>query len=145
MYELLKPVEKRDNWIFILDHTIEFGNQKCLLILGITLERFMENRCLIKHEDMDVLQIEITSKTNSDRILKTLKKLVKQTGVPKQIISDYGGDIKRAVRLFCDKYNKTTYSYDVTHKCALLLKHMLQNDERWGSFIKACLKQNERF
>ena len=39
VYELLKPVEKREDWIYVLDYTIEFGNQKCLVILGITLER----------------------------------------------------------------------------------------------------------
>ncbi len=138
VYELLKPVEKRDDWIYILDHTIEFGDKKCLLILGITQECFMRNDCAIKHEDMEVLRIEITSRTSAIQIFKTLKGVARKSGVPKQIISDYGADIKKAVKLFCNKYKRATFSYDITHKCALLLKHDFLYDEKWTDFIKQC-------
>ena len=36
VHELSKPIQKRNDWIFILDHTIEFSSQKCLLVLGIS-------------------------------------------------------------------------------------------------------------
>lgn len=140
VYELLKPVEKRDDWIYVLDHTIEFGNQKCLVVLGITLERFMKNKCVIRHEDMDVLKLEISSESNSSQILKVLECVSKNTGVPIQIISDHGPSIKKATNLFCANHKKTLLSYDITHKCAILLKHELQNDKRWIDFINECAK-----
>ncbi len=34
LYELQKAKEKRDDWIFILDHTVQMGTQKGLVILG---------------------------------------------------------------------------------------------------------------
>ena len=138
VYELLKPVEKREDWIYVLDHTIEFGNQKCLVILGITLERYMQNKCEIRHEDMEVLKLEITSEINSKQVLSVLESVAQVTGIPIQIVGDHGPSIKKAAKLFCQKHAKTCFSYDITNKCGIILNHELQYDKKWNGFINEC-------
>jgi len=65
LYNLNKVKEKRDDWIYILDHTIEFGQKKCLLILGITLENFRKKKFKVTHKDVEVLSIDVETKADA--------------------------------------------------------------------------------
>ena len=38
MYALTSPKEKADDWVWIMDHTLQLGQWKCLVIVGIRLE-----------------------------------------------------------------------------------------------------------
>ena len=49
IYRLRKPPEKRKDWIFILDHTIDYGTKKCLVVLGVTAEEFVKKKCRLSH------------------------------------------------------------------------------------------------
>jgi hypothetical protein len=74
--ELMRPAQRRNDWIFILDHTIEFGQQKCLVILGITQEQLSKTDGPITHQQLRTLLIDIFNKTNSQRIRNTLTTLI---------------------------------------------------------------------
>ena len=96
LYELLREKEKRDDWIWIVDLTIELGTEKCLLILGVTGERVQEklektNGCL-EHKDVEVLGIEIMKSTKGEKVELVLNRIGEKVGVPRQIISDKGSD-----------------------------------------------------
>ncbi len=95
LYELQRPKEKRDDWIWIIDLTIELGTEKCLVILGIAGEVVQEklkelNGCL-GHKDVEVLGIEIMKSTRGEKVELVLEKIGEKVGVPRQIISDKGG------------------------------------------------------
>jgi hypothetical protein len=138
IFELLRPLPRRDDWVYILDHTIEFSTQKCLLILGITLEQFRKNNCIIRHEDVRVLHISLSKQPDGEEIFKKLTLVVQATGIPRQIISDAGSDIKKGIEMLCEHYTGIIYTYDITHKCAVLLKHALEHDIRWNQFVREC-------
>jgi len=63
LYELNRQKEYREDWIFILDMTIELGAAKCLVILGISQEKLTgiikEEVRSLQHEDVEVLSLEI--------------------------------------------------------------------------------------
>ena len=132
--QLKRPIPRRKDWIYILDHTIEFGHQKCLVILGTTLEQLRKTNGSITHEQLRALTIDISQKSNSQRVTDTLNTLIHKTGIPAQIVSDSGSDLKKAVENICDRYPRIRFTYDITHKCALLLKHALQRDILWRRF-----------
>jgi len=134
--ELMLPIQKRKDWIFILDHTIEFGHQKCLVILGITQDQLMKTVGPITHQQLRTLAIDISRRTNSERIRKTLDVLIHKTGIPVQIVSDHGSDLKKAIESICKKYCSIRFTYDITHKCGLLLKHALEYDILWRRFLE---------
>ncbi len=136
LYRLTRPLERRSDWIYILDYTIEFGARKCLVLLGITLESFRNCGCRPSHHDMEVLSVEIHRKACAEAVLKALENAVHRTGVPAQIVSDHGSDIKKGVELFIEKNPDTRYTYDITHKTAVLLKHHLKNDADWQRLVK---------
>ena len=144
LYELNQPKEKRDDWVYILDHTIEFGTKKCLLILGTTLEHMNNKSIQLEHKDVCVLKLVIQEDSSSEEVKKILDELVNETGTPRQIISDHGNNIKKAVESICIKHPGISYNYDITHKCALILKHLLENDERWKEFVQEYAKSKRK-
>jgi len=36
-YKLIRPKPKAHDWVWIVDHTVQLGAEKCLLILGVRL------------------------------------------------------------------------------------------------------------
>ena len=41
LFELKREKEKREDWIFITDLTLELGKEKCLVILGVSQEHYL--------------------------------------------------------------------------------------------------------
>lgn len=138
-HKLLKPVEWREDWIYLLDHTIDFGVKKCLVVLGVTLEKFRQNQCKLRHQDMEILAIAIHESATAASVQETLETVSATTGVPAQIVSDNGSNIKRGVEDFLKEKPGTKYTYDITHKAGILLKHHLENDANWKLLVnKTC-------
>ena len=103
MYELKRENEYRDDWIFIVDFTVELGHQKALVILGVSQKYFQEevidlDRCL-SHKDVEVLGIEIMDSTKGEMIEQQLEKISKRVGVPVQIVADNGSDLAKGIKL----------------------------------------------
>jgi len=155
IYELTREKEYRDDWIFILDFTLELGKQKALVILGISQQYLVEEvigkgRCL-SHEDVELLGLEIMSSTKGEIILTKLNKISEEVGVPIQIVADHGSDLARGIKLYQENNPGIIYTHDVTHGMALLLKYQLDKDEKYQSFIQKChicrqkLQQTELF
>jgi hypothetical protein len=142
IYELKRENEYRDDWIFIVDFTVELGQQKALVILGVSQKYFQEEvldrcRCL-SHKDVEVLGIEIMDSTKGEMIEQQLDKISERVGVPVQIVADNGSDLAKGIKLYQQKHPGVIYTHDVTHAMALLLKKQLNSDERYQSFIKEC-------
>lgn len=143
LYKLRQLPEKRNDWVYILDHTIEFGTKKCLVVLGIPLERFRKLSCRIRHCDMEVLGISIVEKATAVSVTEVLEKISILTGLPVQILSDGGANIKKGILDFIFEKKdilKIRKTYDVTHKAALILKQYLKDDEAWKTFIDSACK-----
>ncbi len=134
LHQLQKKKEKRDDWIFILDHTVQSGTQKGLVILGVPMAQLNETGYNLSHQDTQVLKIIIDNHSTGEMIVQYLDDLSEEVGIPMQIISDHGSDIKKGIELFCEKHDTVCYTYDITHDIALLLKKLLQHNEKWKAF-----------
>ncbi len=142
LYELQREKEYRDDWIFIVDLTMELGKQKCLVVLGVTQQYFYEhvlpNKRGLQHQDVQVLMLEIMDSTRGDLIEEKLTELTYTVGCPVQIVADHGSDIEKGIKLYNQKYPSIIYTYNVTHGMALILKHELATSERYQSFTERC-------
>ncbi len=120
LYELQRPKEKRDDWIWIIDFTSELGTEKCLVILGVSIEFIQEkikksNGCL-SHKDVEVLAIEIMKSTKGEKVESVLEQIGEKVGVPQQIISDKGSDLYKGIKLYKEKNQGIIHSHDITHQ-----------------------------
>lgn len=142
LYELQREKEKRDDWVWIMDLTVELGTEKCLVVLGISSERIKEklresNGCL-SHKDVEVLGIEIMKSTQGEKVKSVLTKIEEKVGIPQQIISDKGSDLYKGIKLYQQEKKEVIHSHDITHKMALLLKKELEQDEEYKLFTNKC-------
>ncbi len=142
LYELKREKEHRDDWIFIVDLTMQLGKQKCLLVLGVT-QQYLSEHVLpfkqgLKHQDVEVLMLEIMESTRGELIEEKLSKLTDTVGCPVQIIADHGSDLEKGIKLYNQKYPAIIYTYDVTHGMALILQHELATSKKYQAFVERC-------
>jgi hypothetical protein len=136
LYELCRPKEQVDDRVWIIDHTVQIGTTKCLLIVGVRLSWWQDQRRPLQHRDLEVLMLEPVEKSNGDIVRIQLECTAEATGVPRAIVSDHGTDLTRGIADFQQEHPETASVYDIAHKLACILKKELDGDERWTQYVQ---------
>jgi hypothetical protein len=132
----MRPKDYGDDWVWIVDHTVQIGKEKFLVILGIHLASLpCPDRCLT-HEDVEPIAMFPVQESNGEIVYQQLEETIQETGVPREIIGDHGSDLKSGINKFCREHPETCYIYDIKHKTAAVLKKELQHDEAWHKFTR---------
>ncbi len=137
-YKLMRVKEIAGDWIWIVDHTIQSGNMKCLLIIGVRYS-YLESKDRDKkltYSDMEPIALYPVEQSNGNIVFKQLEEATRKTGPPRQIIADHGSDLKSGINKFLDKHPTTAYVFDVKHFTALLLEKEYKDELMWISFRK---------
>lgn len=135
-YHLHAPKEHANDWVWIVDHTIQLESTKLLFILGIRLEHLPPVGQALSLEDVEPLALFPVKQSNGDIVFQQLEATIEKTGVPRSILSDAGSDLNKGIGLFCDTYPQTDSFYEFTHKSACILKRVLGKDEVWKNFCE---------
>jgi hypothetical protein len=130
---LLRPKAIAPDWVWMIDHSIQIGQCKCLVILGIRLSELPQDRPLC-HQDMEPIALVPMTNATKQTVAVCLEDAVAQTGVPRVILDDHGADLHGGVEIFRTEHPETSEVYDVKHKAACLLKARLEGDERWKQY-----------
>ena len=130
---LLRPKVIAEDWVWMVDHSIQIGQCKCLVILGIRLTDFTIGRPLC-HQDMELIDLVPMKNATKQTVAVCLEDAVSKTGVPRAILSDHGADLHGATETFRREHPQTDEFYDIKHKAACLLKARLEKDPRWKQF-----------
>ena len=135
LHQLNRPKELADDWMWIIDHTMQLGERKCLIIVGLRQSAWnAEDRCL-SHEDVQLIDLVPVTESTGEVVYRQLEAATAKTGVPRAIISDDGRDLHKGINQFREAHASTTWMYDIKHKTACLLKHALENDASWQEFV----------
>lgn len=118
---LLRPKVIADDWAWMVDHSIQIGRCKCLVILGIRLGELPEGRPLC-HRDMEPIAVIPMTGSTKQAVAACLEEAVARTGVPRAILDDHGADLHGGVEIFRAGHPETSEIYDLKHKAACLLK-----------------------
>lgn len=135
-YELTRPKEKADDWIWIADHTVQIGTEKCFIVLGLRLKDLPPVGQCLRHQDVELIALLPVEKSTKEVVYRQLEENVEKTGVPRAIVGDHGSDLKAGVEKFCQEHPETTFIYDIKHKTATVLKHEFARDETWLEFTR---------
>jgi hypothetical protein len=138
LHELLRPKEQADDWVLIMDHTLQLGALKCLFIVGLRWSVWEQLDRPLTHEDLTALTLEPVEKSSGEIVYQQLEEAAKKVGVPAAILSDEGSDLTGAAHKFRHNHPTTHVLHDIAHKAALILKHELLADPRWALFAKHC-------
>ena len=132
LYELIREKQQAEDWVWIVDHTVQIGNRKCLLVIGCRLSELKDGSP--DHHDFEVLMLEPVEKSNAEIIEQQLQSLVPITSPPRAIVSDGCRELKKGISQFQASHPRTVSLYDIKHKAALILKKSLEDDARWSAF-----------
>jgi hypothetical protein len=130
---LLRPKTHARDWVWMVDHSVQIGRCKCLVILGVRLSDLPEDRPLA-HHDMEPIALVPMSNATQETVAARLEEVVAATGVPRLILTDHGADLHGGSERFRRNHPETSEGYDVKHKAACLLKRRLEKDTRWGTY-----------
>jgi hypothetical protein len=144
LYQLNRPKQKADDWIWILDHTMQVGPWKCLLILGIRQSAWDANDRVLSHEDVDVIDLQPVTTSTEEVVYEQLKAATAITGVPRELVSDDGRDFHAARARFCEAHPTTVWLDDIKHKTACLLERELKRDPSWKTFVEEVNRFKQR-
>ena len=161
LYQLSRAKEIADDWVIILDHTCQLGNQKCLVVLGIRLSHWAELKRPLVFQDLSVLMIRVVGSSTGLLVHKQLLEVQTQIGTIVAILSDQGSDLVSGGKLFVTAQvepapqenapqlfdanglaisgrTKPRVLKDFSHASSHLLKARLEADPKWREFLSHC-------
>jgi hypothetical protein len=131
LYELRRPKETADDWVWIMDHTVQLGPRKCLVIVGVRLSAWRRKAGPLEHEDLTLLNLTPMEHSTGEAVAAQLRETRERTGiVPAVVLSDEGAELKKAMVLFREEspqLHKVPHVYDIKHK--------VHQDKTWQSFV----------
>jgi hypothetical protein len=134
-YALRRALPVRPDWLGLVDHTIQIGDCKLLIILGVPLSAVaFAQRCL-RLADLQLIALVPREHSDGDSVAQRLSAATKRTGVPRLLVSDHGTDLRAGIGKYQDEHRHTAHVYDVAHQGALVLQRRWEKDPRWGAFF----------
>jgi hypothetical protein len=131
----MMELARADDWVWLVDHSVQIGQEKCLVILGIRRVDLPEHGKSLRHEDMELIELLPEKSWTCGEVDQALENAIDRTGqAPRAIVSDHGADVKGGIALFQQRHPKTVDIYDAKHKAACLLKSRMEKDPRWQEF-----------
>jgi hypothetical protein len=143
-YKLTRPKEQAADWVWIIDHTIQLGEQKCLVILGVRLSALPPPGTCLRHEHVEPIALYPVQTSRGEVVYQQLTQAIAHTGVPREILSDGGSDLQAGIAQFQQGHPETRAIYDIKHKTALVLKHELAEDAQWKAFLQQVAQTKQR-
>ena len=145
LFELTRPKEVADDWVWIVDHTVQIGTVKCLVIVGCRLSEWQSQKRPLEHRDLQLLALEPVEKSDGVTVCRQLQDTCRKMGcVPRALLSDEGTDLLSGYREFSKFHPETAICFDIAHQAAKLLKRELEADDRWGAFLSAAGTTKQR-
>lgn len=137
LHQLQRPLEKAGDWVWIVDHTVQIGELKCLIIVGFRLGVWQqqEDRTLT-YGDVELIGLWPVRTSRGETVDGQFESALVRTGLPRLIISDEGRDLHRGLALFQGRHGEVVWIYDIKHKTAGLLKRELEGDPVWKAFAQ---------
>lgn len=133
---LTRPLDHRHAWAWLIDHTLQIGAQKLLVIVGVALDQVPFGQRPLQLSDLHLIAVVPMDHADQHRVAAELERAVARTGAPRQIVRDGASDLGNGIEQFQERHRHTLGVPDVAHHAANLLKHYWEGDPRWVSFTR---------
>jgi len=137
-------------WVAVIDHSIDIGTKKVLVVLRIEVEALSKRNGAIRLEDCQCIGLTVSDTVTGDTICPELEEIFSRAGNPIAIIKDADATLQKGVRLWSDKQESPVPSIDdIGHTMANALKSQFEklgSYKRFTSLIShgaKCLRQTD--
>jgi hypothetical protein len=122
-------------WLLLVDHTVQIGSCKLLVILGCPMDKVPFGERALQHADLSLVGLALMEKSNDKTVSVELEKARLRVGEVRQIASDQGTDLDAGVKLFQQNHPGVAHVHDLAHQAANVLKQRRGRDETWSEFV----------
>ena len=147
LFKLVRPKIVSEGWFLIIDTSIQMGQQKFVLVLGVRKEQLTENFCPT-HTQVEPIVLRPLETCPGEVIQDVLEEARSKVGIPLAIVSDAANELKRGIRLFRESCavaertdrvgtpitKKPIHLLDISHRIDICLKKELLSDPIWKAF-----------
>ena len=135
---LLNTVTPIDEpWLAIMDHSIDIGIKKVLVILRVKMSALATRGSGISLEDCECIGLKIHDSTSGAIVASDLEEIFLKSGNPVAIIKDGGSDLKKGVEQWIQNTKQVGIEVidDVGHVFANALKGQFSNSVMFKKFL----------
>jgi hypothetical protein len=122
-------------WVLLLDHTVQIGPSKLLVIVGCPLANAPLGERPMRQSDLRLVGMSLMEHSTDETVAAELEKARQRVGTVRQIVSDNGSDLNGGVKLFQQKNADVAHTHDLAHQAANVLKQRRNRDEQWPEFV----------
>ena len=135
-------------WVAIMDHSIDVGTKKALVVLRVTVDALKKRGSAIQLKDCECIGLTVHDSVNGDVVRDDLEKIFMMAGTPQAIIKDDDATLNKGVYQCSEKQlNTLPVISDIGHSMANALKAEFETAEDYKGFIATtshaakCLRQ----
>lgn len=122
-------------WLAIIDHSIDIGTKKALVVLRVPLATLALKGSAIQLVDCECIGLTVCEQVNGERIAQDLQGIFTQAGTPKAIIKDGDYTLQKGVRLWAQQQAlDIPVIADIGHSMATALKHQFEKTDAYQRF-----------
>jgi hypothetical protein len=145
-YALRCPLPKDRPWVWLVDHTIQIGAEKLLVIAGCPLADVPFGKRDLCLADLRLIALVPMAHSTHELVAAELEKAIVRTGVPGLLVCDDGSDVKKGSESFQKRHRGVVRVYDIAHYGANVLENRWGHDPRWQEMLRqlSCANQKMR-
>jgi len=135
-------------WIAIIDHSIDVGTKKVLVVLRVRMDEMLNKGRAIQLEDCECIGLKVCETVNGKSTYHDLDAIFAQAGLPDAVLKDCDYTLQKGVRLLSETQKESIpVIEDIGHVIASGLKHDYEDNACYQSFTEfiktagQCLRQ----
>ena len=132
---LREPLEIAHDGVDLIDHSVQLGQVKVCLIPGARLSELPSPARPLRQADLRLLALIPVEHSTGKIVQQQWEETARRTGIPRQIVSDHGRDVKSGSELFAAEHPRTAVLYDAAHHGACVLQRRFEHDTRRTDFL----------
>lgn len=132
----LSEAGKHGDWIWIVDHSNQIGQEKVLVILGIRASELPERGSTLRLSDVKPLMLRVGKQWSQAEMREAYRDLEKQIGTPRAILADGAVELRESVNGLKNGGKGVVVLRDYKHYLANRLESIVGNTEEFAEFLK---------
>jgi len=137
-------------WVAIIDHSIDIGTKKALVVLRVEVDALPKRGTAIRLDDCECIGVTVSEKVTGDTLFLELEEIFSRAGNPVAIIKDRDATLNKGVRLWSEQQEHPVPTIDdIGHTIATALKAQFEKLDIYKRFTALvshgakCLRQTE--
>jgi hypothetical protein len=134
LLQQVKPINAP--WLAIIDHSIDVGTKKVLVVLRVRLDTLSRREGALQLADCECIGLQVSETVNGESVGQALGDIFRRSGTPLGIIKDRDATLNKGVKVWSTREAPTLGVIDdIGHVMATALKKHYQDTDAYTQFI----------